>query len=176
MNAIANWFERKFDFTFPVELYPNLCVRLRGTPARIEELLRGCDPSRLIRKPSEKWSIQEHAGHLADLESLWLARVEDYLSGVEQLTAADLRNRKTDEANHNTRELSDILAEFRKARFTLVDRLDQLRPADYSRTMLHPRLQQPMRMVDHLFFAAEHDDHHLARIWELCNEGLSTKM
>jgi len=24
-----------------------------------------------------------------------------------------------------------------------------------------------MRLVDHLFFAAEHDDHHLAMIWEM---------
>jgi hypothetical protein len=23
--------------------------------------------------------------------------------------------------------------------------------------------------VDHLYFVAEHDDHHLARIWELVN-------
>jgi hypothetical protein len=25
----------------------------------------------------------------------------------------------------------------------------------------------PMRLVDHLYFAAEHDDHHLATIWAL---------
>ena len=37
----------------------------------------------------------------------------------------------------------------------------------FDRSMLHPRLQQPMRLVDHLCFVAEHDDHHLARIWEL---------
>jgi len=24
-----------------------------------------------------------------------------------------------------------------------------------------------MRLVDHLYFVAEHDDHHLAKIWEL---------
>jgi hypothetical protein len=24
-------------------------------------------------------------------------------------------------------------------------------------------------LVDHLYFVAEHDDHHLARIWELLN-------
>jgi len=24
-----------------------------------------------------------------------------------------------------------------------------------------------MRLVDHLYFVAEHDDHHLARVWEL---------
>jgi hypothetical protein len=26
-----------------------------------------------------------------------------------------------------------------------------------------------MRLVDHLYFVAEHDDHHLARIWEMIN-------
>jgi hypothetical protein len=35
------------------------------------------------------------------------------------------------------------------------------------RTMLHPRLKQTMRLVDHLYFVAEHDDHHLAHILEL---------
>jgi hypothetical protein len=24
-----------------------------------------------------------------------------------------------------------------------------------------------MRLIDHLYFVAEHDDHHLARVWEL---------
>ena len=109
-------------------------------------------------------------GTSADLESLWLARVEDYLSGGARLTTADLRNRKTDEANHNAHRLDDILAEFRKARFTLIERLGHLSPSDFSRTMLHPRLQQPMRMVDHLFFAAEHDDHHMAKVLELLNK------
>jgi hypothetical protein len=28
-------------------------------------------------------------------------------------------------------------------------------------------LKQAMRLIDHLYFVAEHDDHHLARIWEL---------
>jgi hypothetical protein len=36
-----------------------------------------------------------------------------------------------------------------------------------SGTLLHPRLQQPMRLVDHLVFVGEHDDHHLVRMWEL---------
>jgi hypothetical protein len=33
--------------------------------------------------------------------------------------------------------------------------------------LVHPRLRQPMRFVDHLYFVAEHDDHHLATISEL---------
>jgi len=61
------WFERKFEFSFPVELLPNLCARLRGNPARLEEVLRGRSHTILIGKAQVKWSAQENAGHLLDL-------------------------------------------------------------------------------------------------------------
>lgn len=167
MSKIPVWFKRKFEFTFPVEQYPNLCVRLRGTPARLEEMLRGGARERLIRKPEGKWSAQEHVGHLFDLEFLWLARLDDYLAGRSVLTATDLANRKTDDANHNARPLAGILDEFRRARLRLVERAEGLQPELFARSVIHPRLKQPMRLVDHLYFVAEHDDHHLAKIWEL---------
>jgi uncharacterized damage-inducible protein DinB len=169
MSQVPFWFERKFDFTFPVEQYPNLCVRLRGTPARLEEMVSGVSPETLLGKPGDKWSAQEHAGHLLDLEPLWMVRVDDLLADGDTLTVADLSNRKTHEANHNDRQLQEILAEFRKARFRLLDRIGEFEPALFARCMLHPRLKQPMRLVDHLYFVAEHDDHHLARIWEMIN-------
>jgi hypothetical protein len=169
MSQVPIWFERKFAFSFPVEVYPNLCARLRGTPARLEEALRGRSHKILIRKPQEKWSAQEHAGHLLDLEALWLVRVEDYVAASEQLTATDLRNRKTDEADHNARPLEQILTEFRVRRGRLLERVDGLDASLFARAIRHPRLQMPMRLVDHLYFVAEHDDHHLARIWELVN-------
>ena len=167
MSRIPAWFERTFEFTFPAGQYPSLCVRLRGTPVRLEEMLRDVPRNVLVRKSGEKWSAQEHAGHLLDLESLWMARVDDFLAGGDRLTAADLSNRKTHEANHNARLLSDMLKEFRTARFRLVERLEILQPADFARSAVHPRLEQPMRLVDHLYFAAEHDDHHLATIRSL---------
>lgn len=167
MSSVPVWFERKFEFTFPVEQFPNLCVRLRGTPARLEEMLRVVPREVLVRKPGDKWSAQEHAGHLLDLEPLWAARVGDFLTGGSELTAADLKNRKTHEANHNARPVESILTEFRGARMEMLSRLADIEPEIFARSMLHPRLKQPMRLVDHLFFAAEHDDHHLARIWEL---------
>ena len=167
MSQIPLWFERKFEFSFPTELYPNLQARLRGTPARIEETLRNRSSNVLIRKPEGKWSAQEHAGHLLVMDPLWLARVGDYVAGSDQLTAADLQNRKTDEANYNSRPLEQILSEFRSARGRLLKRVEELDPSLFSRVLPHPRLKTPMRLVDHLFFVAEHDDHHLARIWEL---------
>jgi uncharacterized damage-inducible protein DinB len=167
MISVPLWFARKFDFAFPVEQYSNLQVRLWGTPARLEEMLRTVSRDLLIKKPGGKWSVQEHAGHLADLEPLWMARVNDFLADVATLTMADLTNRKTDEANHNGRKLEEILAEFRSARIRLLDRLGELEPELGRGTRLHPRLQQPMRLVDHLYFVAEHDDHHLAKIWQM---------
>jgi hypothetical protein len=180
MKRPPTWFERKFDFTFPVEQHPNLCARLRGTPARLEETVRGIDRGVLVSKPGEnkKWSAQEHAGHLLDLEPLWMARVNDFLGDnhlteASQLTVADLSNRKTHEAQHNQHPIGEILAEFRSARSQLVSQVENLDPAIYSRALLHPRLKLPMRLVDHLYFVAEHDDHHLAHIWDLINAGQS---
>ena len=173
MNRPPIWFERKFDFTFPVEQHPNLCARLRGAPARLEEIVRCADHDVLVRKPREnnKWSPQEHTGHLADLEPLWMARVDDYIAEASQLTVADLTNRRTSEAQHNLRPIEEILAEFRSARLQLLSRVEKIAPAIFARASLHPRLKTPMRLVDHLYFVAEHDDHHLAHIWELINAG-----
>jgi uncharacterized damage-inducible protein DinB len=135
----------------------------------MEETLRGRSRQILIRKADGKWSAQEHAGHLLDLDVLWLARVEDYVAGNEQLAVADLRNRKTDEADYNARSLEEILEEFRAARGRLLGRVEELDLALFGREIPHPRLKTPMRLVDHLYFVAEHDDHHLARMWELLN-------
>lgn len=169
MNEVPIWFQRKFEFTFPVELHPNLCARLRGTPARLEQVVRGVERELLVRKPGEKWSAQEHAGHLLDIEPLWMARVGDYFTEASTLTVADLTNQKTFDAQHNRRPIDEILAEFRNARSQLVSRVETIDPSIFARAILHPRLKTPMRLVDHLYFAAEHDDHHLAHIWGLIN-------
>jgi len=167
MSQVQIWFERKFEFSFPVELLPDLCVRLRGTPARLEDMLHRTSREVLIRKVPDKWSAQEHAGHLLDLEPLWLARLEDYAAARGRLTEADLANRKTHEAKHNERPLIEILTGLRAARERLLKRVDELDTSLFARTMSHPRLKTSMRLVDHLYFVAEHDDHHLARIWGL---------
>jgi uncharacterized damage-inducible protein DinB len=170
MTQIPVWFERKFDFSFPAELYPNISARLRGTPARVEEILRNSPDQIRLRKPQGKWSVQEHAGHLLDLEPLWAARVEDFFKGGTELSVTDLQNRKTDAANYNARPLEQILGEFRRARLALVKRVNEIEPAMFGRTMIHPRLKTPMRLVDHLYFVAEHDDHHIAHMLELTGD------
>ncbi len=162
------WFARKFSFDqLPVWMYPNVVERLRGTPARLEDLTRSLPAEMLARRDGDKWSIQEQAGHLVDLEFLWTNRLDDYEAGRETLHAADLENRKTHEANHNAGKIDNILSTFRAERMAFVRRLDEYDEAFIQKTALHPRMQLQLRVLDSCFFIAEHDDHHLARISEL---------
>ena len=120
MSGVSLWYERQFEFSFPPDLYPNLCIRLRGTPARIEELVHKCPRGIMTSKEEGKWSAQEHVGHLLDLEPLWLKRLEDFVDGRGELSTADLSNRKTFEANYNGRAIENILADLRKSRMLFV--------------------------------------------------------
>jgi uncharacterized damage-inducible protein DinB len=161
------WFDRRFAFDLPEELFPVVVERLRGTPARIEDKVRGLSPAVLTRRDGDAWSIQEHVGHLLDLDGLHDGRLDDFLAGVPILRAADLTNRKTHEASYNERPLAGILQAFRRQRERFVARLDAWDQGLISLTARHPRLNQPMRVIDMALFTAEHDDHHLARMTEL---------
>ena len=161
------WMDRTFEFKTPPEQLPVVVERLRGTPARVEEKIRALSPAVLTRRDGDAWSMQEHLGHLLDLDELHLARVDDFLTGAETLRAADMQNRKTQEADHNRREAKHLVQDFRRERRRFVERLEGIEPAWLSRSALHPRLGQPMRIVDMAWFVAEHDDHHLARMTEL---------
>lgn len=161
------WTERRFNFDFPAGIYPEMIERIRGTPVRLEELLAGLSPETLTTQADGRWSMQENAGHLLDLESLVSQRIDEYLAGNSTLHAADMSNRKTYEASHNDVPVTSILKEFRTARHEIVGRLESLDADVFARAALHPRLNVQMRLVDMLFFQAEHDDYHLARISEL---------
>ncbi len=161
------WFDRRFSFDIPEWMFPNIVERLRGTPVRARHLVDGITIERLIIRFDDGWSAQENIGHLLDLEPLWLARIEDILSGESLLREADLTNRLTEKANHNSRSIDTILDEFQRERRRIVKRLDSAKNEMIGASAVHPRLLEPMRLVDLAFFVAEHDDHHLARVSSL---------
>ena len=164
------WFERKFDLNFPVGLFPVIIGRMEGTLPRIVAMTKNVSEEVLTRKTNNEWSAKEQVGHLYDLEELWYGRVGDFLSGNEVLRAADLRNTKTHEAAHNKKSIEELLQLFSSARNTLISKVKDVNEATASLTCLHPRLKTPMRLIDHLYFIAEHDDHHLAKLRELLRE------
>ncbi|HEU4338695.1 MAG TPA: DinB family protein, partial [Planctomycetota bacterium] len=111
MTDRRRWFDRRFESGTPKEVLPDLIERLRGTPARIEDRLRALPTEILRMRHFQKWSIQENAGHLLDLEPLWNSRIDDFLAGAAELHATDITNRRTDEARHNEKELGVLLGE-----------------------------------------------------------------
>ena len=169
MTTQRHWFDRKFELGLTAEVAPELVERLRRTPERLTNAVSGLLPEALTRRSEGKWSIQENVGHLFDLEALWDQRLDDYDTGAAELHAADLENRKTHSAAHNDRPISDLLVDFTAARRAIMERLERMTPAELVRTALHPRLRQPMSVVDLCFFVAEHDDHHLRTMNELRN-------
>jgi uncharacterized damage-inducible protein DinB len=165
--TMTKWVERRFGYEPPAGEFPMIVERLRGACARVEEKAFRIGDARRTRKHGDAWSIQEHLGHLLDLEPLWSRRTEELLAGAKELSAADMSNQATYQRDHNAQAIAAIVAEFRVARGRWVDRLDVLTDADAARTSLHPRLKRSMRLIDLCFFVAEHDDHHLAIVTRL---------
>ena len=160
----TKWFDRTWEFNFPVGYFPVILERFRGTPARIEELVKSFPAEIITVRIGEAWSIQEHIGHLLDLSDLDEQRLSDYLMGTETLSPADVENKKTYESNYNAQALQHILRAFRNSREKIVQKLEQLTDEQVGRIAIHPRLKQSLRLVDWLYFMAEHDDHHIARM------------
>jgi len=163
----TKWIERKFEFDLHQDNFSTVLNRLKETPEKIEQLALSIKPEILTKKVNDKWSIQEHIGHISDLEKLHNGRIDDFINGAEELRAADMTNKKTHEANHNQREIADFLQELRITRKKFINRLEELDDSVLSHVSIHPRLNQPMRPIDMAQFVAEHDDHHINSIREL---------
>jgi len=161
------WIQRSFDFALPASRFPSLLERLRGTPARLDERTRDVPAERLTRGHPGRWSAQENVGHLLDLEPLWLRRTEQYFAAESELAPADMTNQTTADADHNARNIEYLLSRFRAARIAFVRMLMNADDTIVTRTAVHPRLKRELRLIDHMEFVAEHDDHHLAVIGAL---------
>ena len=162
------WIERKFSFDYPAEKWPDLLERTRSAPAYLEERVRGLSEEVLTYLPPDGgWSIKTNVGHLADVSPLFQGRIEQILAGESVLAAANMSNPKSNTANHDAKDIETLLAEFRAQRAKIVAQYEALDPEDWAKAALHPRLNQPMRIVDIACFDSEHDDYHLGRIGEL---------
>ncbi|HUQ64736.1 MAG TPA: DinB family protein [Flavitalea sp.] len=157
------WLDRTWTFNFDSGMFPIIYNRLQGTVPRLYQLFENCEDEKAAMN-TRGWTAKEHVGHLADLEDLWWNRWEDYKNNKEILTAADITNRKTTEAGHNSKSIEALLNSFTEKREKILNAIYECDEKLLLRTSLHPRLKTQMRLVDYLYFVAEHDDHHLTAI------------
>ena len=158
----ARWINRKFSFDLPTSAFPEVLARLESMPDTVRNICESASERALSRKNEGRWSAKEHFGHLDDLSSVDEKRLHDYLRNAPALSPADVTNPKTEAANHNARLWIELLELLTENRLRLTRQLAQLTPKQLLQTALHQRLQQQMRVIDWMWFLAEHDDHHIA--------------
>lgn len=167
---MQKWVDKNFEFNFPVEEYINLLLELERTISKVQELVGELPEPLLKRKTIEHWSIQENVGHLYNADQLFIGRLEDYKNGLKTLRPADLSGKKTDTADYNSENISNIMKSFQDRRTGYVNQLKELDEDMFAKISFHPRLEKDMRLVDMLQFQVEHDEHHLNAIKELLSE------
>jgi hypothetical protein len=144
-----------------------LLQSLQRAPALVVPMVRQAHPAVLkVRPPSGKWSIHEHACHLAQVHPLFFERLELMLTEDNPaIHSYDPGRDDPDDALLNV-ALDEALSRFGADRRRLVERLESLTSAQWLRTGRHDEYNSysVFTMFRHL---ALHDFFHAYRIEEL---------
>lgn len=57
---LEKWFDRKFNYGNKSNIFPAVIERLSGTPARLEEKLKGIPEKALTLALDNSWTIKEN--------------------------------------------------------------------------------------------------------------------
>ncbi len=140
---------------------------LARAPDLVIPMVREAAPEIVKRRPAEgRWSIHEHACHLAEVQPMITERLELMLSLDDPEIQAYDPGREHPPDGLLEVELEGALERFRVERNELVERLRMLDPSDWSRTARHAEYNaySPFIIFRHL---ALHDFFHAYRIEEM---------
>ncbi|MFM9986816.1 MAG: DinB family protein [Flavobacteriales bacterium] len=151
------------NFYYPSipESFGAIVEHLKETPSRLHELVSNLPAEVLVHKPNDKWSIQEHIGHLLCIESLWIARLDDLVLGHESVRPWNGTNADTDAARFNEQNIISILRDFRNIREMHTTMLSEMEEKAEILVANHPGNNKKLRLVDHVWMMLNHDQHHL---------------
>lgn len=145
----------------------DVIAALERAPRIIIPMVRQADPAVLKRRPpSGKWSIHEHACHLAAVNPRFVERLDLMLAQVNPAIQSYDPGRDDPDDALLAIDLEDALNRFARDRERMVARLRQLQPQDWSRVGEHDEYNSYsiFTMFRHL---ALHDFFHAYRIEEL---------
>jgi uncharacterized damage-inducible protein DinB len=144
-----------------------LIAALERGPEIVIPMIRQADPAILKRRPpSGKWSIHEHACHLAQADALYHRRLDVMLSQEKPVIKSYDPGRDDPEDALLHVDLEDALRRYAGSRGELVTRLRRLTRQDWAKTAEHDEYNSysMFTMIRHLAF---HDFFHAYRIEEL---------
>lgn len=90
--------------------------KLKQTPISLSELTEKLDEAALTKKLNNKWSIIVHAGHLLTMESLWIARLDDFFLERPVLRPWNGHNKDTEDGMFEKQSILQILSDFSSLR------------------------------------------------------------
>ncbi|MDN3725138.1 GNAT family N-acetyltransferase [Aequorivita sp. SDUM287046] len=164
------WFNRKFNFNISMEKFPELLGSMELIVLKFQKVIQGRFEEQLNFKPNGKWSIKEHIGHLCILEPLWQKRFLEIKENKVKMSATDLNNQATNQSFFNQFSMEKLLSDFQEARANTIRIIESMSEEDFQKSLYHPRLNQPMRIIDLMYFITEHDTHHLNTLLEILDK------
>ena len=145
----------------------NLIASLERAPSIVVPLVRQAPPDTVRTRPVErKWSIHEHACHLADVDPLMLRRLDVMLSDPAPVIRSYDPGRDDPDDRLMQVDLDDALQRYTRGRERLVERVRRLTVEEWRKTARHDEYNSysVFTMFRHLAF---HDFFHAYRIEEL---------
>jgi uncharacterized damage-inducible protein DinB len=140
---------------------------LAHVPGLVIPMIRSADPSILKRRPPNgKWSIHEHACHIAFVHPIFFERLDLMLAHDNPVIRSYDPGRDDPEDALLRVDLDEALTRFERDRTLLVDRLRRLPSAAWGRTGRHDEYNSysVTTMFRHVVL---HDYFHAYRIEEL---------
>jgi hypothetical protein len=144
-----------------------LIAALANAPDIILPLIREVPPRYLKRRPDPtKWSVHEHACHLATSDGPFLARLDVMLSAPVPCIKTMLPSAEEEAGSLLSIDLDETLDQYVRERSGLVKRLKELSAEDWQRTAEHEEYNHysVWIMFRHLL---THEMFHAYRIEEL---------
>lgn len=140
---------------------------LEKTPRLLQELIQEI-PTDLLkeRRIANKWSIHEHACHVAIVDHLFIARFILFKVEEQPDIAPYLPGKNTPEDELLSMDLREKLASFPSLRDNLLGEIKGLTERDWQKEGKHEEYRQftPQIMLRHLMM---HDHFHMFRIQQL---------
>lgn len=140
---------------------------LKDSHTILSNLLGGIPVKSLSQKRGDGfWSIAEHAAHLADVQPMLAERIKRILKEDTPEFVPFIPSEDETVKAAEIPAVEQVLADFKKGRDAIVEKLSMATPEDWQRLAVHPEYQQYGLLViaRHILM---HDHWHMYRMEEL---------
>ncbi|MCI5082993.1 MAG: DinB family protein [Saprospiraceae bacterium] len=149
---------------FPVSIF---LQQMAQAPDLLEELMAQIPVSlHKQRRIPGKWSIHEHACHLADVHEMLIQRFERFQQEERPIFQPFLPGKSVPDGHLLDMDLAKAIAQFRLERSQLLQLLESFSAEDWATQATHPEYKQYSALIlaRHVVM---HDHFHMYRIEEL---------